>query len=793
MSRLSAALVLAVLLTAVAATTARADVFESTELVSQGFLPASGVGTQQAAYAHDPAISADGRYIAFDGSFGAFTGVWRRDLQTGEVRPVAVGRRVKLGVCATNVSAADTPCDAELPSISEDGQYVSFTTTAPLDPTADTNTAPDVYVRNMAIEPSEPESAVCSEAEADDEPLEGVCAYTIASAADGRDEGLTYSRGSAFGSVAAGRSAISGDGQKVAFVTTAVSDLADPQEPLAPATPALQVAVRDLAARRTILVSARFDPSTGQALPDEPVSAQEGAVTPGAVFTRQRTTPEFPNGFATGSYAPTEALGASISADGTTVAWMGTNISLQARVLSQENLNPLYAEPLWRRISEGETAPTRRVTGGSDPLDPACEASGEMKVAEGSSASTTDPCQGPFSIESDLGVYFSGLDFDTVPQLSADGWRVAFLATARLVSLGEDFGNGQDSRATDAYVSDMQPGLTRDQALTPLTEISGEKTNQRTNAPIVDLAISPDGEQVAFTTRRTELPLSLPAYVSAPAAIPGMLELFDADVGDETLTRVTQGFEGGPSFHPHGEGQSNEDPYPHELDGALSPSFAADGNLLAFSSTASNLVFGDGNTPPTESLKEFDGGDAFVVHRHVFASTPTPQSVSPPPPQPALGSSWAIGATALSLKNGSVRLYVNVPGAGTLRAGAQGAVVVKVTAKRSAHSAAKRGAKKPKTKTTVVTRTLATASKAAKGGEGELLTLTLTLASRYRSLATAAGGESSTVTVTFASPGHATLRQALTVAFVNTTHPKAKKAAKGHKASRAGKRRKGHR
>ena len=40
---------------------------------------------QQADYAHDPAISGNGRYVAFDGSFGGLTGVWRRDLQTGAV------------------------------------------------------------------------------------------------------------------------------------------------------------------------------------------------------------------------------------------------------------------------------------------------------------------------------------------------------------------------------------------------------------------------------------------------------------------------------------------------------------------------------------------------------------------------------------------------------------------------------------------------------------------------------------------------------------------------------------
>ena len=42
-------------------------------------------------------------YVAFDGSVGGVTGVWRRDLATDAIEQVAGG-------------------DAELPSISEDGQ-----------------------------------------------------------------------------------------------------------------------------------------------------------------------------------------------------------------------------------------------------------------------------------------------------------------------------------------------------------------------------------------------------------------------------------------------------------------------------------------------------------------------------------------------------------------------------------------------------------------------------------------------------------------------------------------------
>ncbi|HYM56018.1 MAG TPA: hypothetical protein VES97_11685, partial [Solirubrobacteraceae bacterium] len=273
---------------------------------------------EQAVYAHDPAISGDGRYVAFDGSFGGVTGVWRRDLQTGEVRQVAGG-------------------DAELPSISEDGRYVSFTTKEGGQLPADTDgrlhaqapEAPNVYVRNMDEEPS------------------GAKAFRLASAVDGSEETpLQYqtSQPTRFGSLAAGRTALSADGQEVAFVTTAVSDLAGE------GTPPLQVAVRNLATDRTLLVSAERGSGGSVAI------HSEGGQTFGAVYTEGHQPPfEAPPSYS----PPARPIGASISADGSTVAWMGQDIGEQAQLLPDESLPPGYAEPLWRRIADLPGSPTR--------------------------------------------------------------------------------------------------------------------------------------------------------------------------------------------------------------------------------------------------------------------------------------------------------------------------------------------------------------------------------------------------------------------------------------------------
>ena len=691
---------------------APADVFGGVSLVSQ-------LGGEQFLYAHDPAISGNARYVAFDGSLGGVTGVWRRDLQSGEVEQVAGGA-------------------AELPSISENGQYVSFTTNEGGQLPADTNgqidaatpEQPNVYVRNMALAPGEPG------------------AFVLASAANGPGETpLSYetSKPALFGSLAAGRTALSANGQEVAFVTTAVSDLAGAQ------TPPLQVAVRNLATHETLLVSSELPRHPGEA--PGPVKSEESPLSQeqfqGAVLSWAGVPPAFAQ---PPSYSlPEHQIGASISADGSTVAWMGQDIGAQVPLLAGESLPSYYAEPLWRRIAAPES-PTRRVVGG-----------------EGD----------PFSSNHDQGIWEEGISGDPVPQLSANGDAVAFLSSAALLALGEDFGTaGHENRHADAYLATMQEGgsSTPAAAVTALTELStGQEGARTTNAAIVDLAISGDGTQVAFASDRTEFPLAAFADVTAPAPEAGMSELYDVDLANHTLTRVTSGFEGGSSERPHPASDPGVDPYSGESDGALSPSFSADGDTLAFSSTASNLIYGDGNTPPAGTNSPgLDGSDVFAVPRVTFGSTPTPQFVSSAPASPTLLPSWTLGATWAPRRNGSVLLYLELPGAGTVRVGAHGAVRVKVVhVARGAHSSKHR-----RVSSTVAVRAVASASKTVSASSDALVTLTLTLGPAYRALAARSGGLYTTVDVTFSAPGHATLHASLPVTFKRVPAPSHKSRPK---------------
>jgi Tol biopolymer transport system component len=735
--RLRGTLVVCALLAlpAVLPSPAAADVFGPLELASAG----NGAGDlhQQAEGAIFPALSANGRYLVFVGSFGGVPGVWRRDLASGAVTQVAEG-------------------DATMPSISADGRYVSFTTSERL-LAGDTNNSPDVYVRDMEAGEGEPEFILVSAVDGSEEAAR--YSFTFRAGLDPEEE---QEEEAEFGAIAGARSAISADGRYVVFETTAASNLLGEAE----ATPTLEVFVRDLATDETRLVSAEYNAAAGRPAngEDRPVapSGAEGQQPLGAIFPGGTTTPRFrqlrPE--AAGAH-PQQGIwaGASISADGSTVAWMGQSLERQTQLLpaEQSRAQPELAEPLWRRISEGPSAPIRRVSGGSDPLAPACATSGELESA----ASLLDPCAGPFEHYRELnqGLWGEKVKADFVPQLSADGMTVAFITGARELASGELQFQGAES-TDDLYVVDMAGGLTRVQALRRVTTIGGGAVGSQEqiekSSMVVDYSVAPDGSQVAFTTQRTQFPLSTPAYVSAPAATAGMIELFDADLANNTLTRVTHGFQG--------EGQRGEelpvaespgvDPY-EAGQGAYAPSFSADGNTLSFASTANNLVFGDGNGDP----------DAFVVHRIPPTFETVVQQISTPPQNPAVAPTWTLGARAVSRKNGQVVLDVVVPGSGALSARASSTVRLRTAARRAAR--ARQRAKSTKLATVQVASAKATAHASAEG----LVLLTLTLTSPYRPLASGVGLAAS-VSLTFTAAGHPALHLSVPARFVGPRKPK---------------------
>ncbi len=504
--------------------------------------------------------------------------------------------RVETGAAPEEPAKVEPLATAKAPSISADGRYVSFTTKAPLIPALDPQPeSEDVYVADMSTSPP---------------------TYELVSAAAETGEAMNTP------SQAAPRVALSADGRKAAFVSGG------------------EVYLRNLESRETNLVSVARDPLTGAMEPGVPVPG--GAV----ISTLARSN------------------GAALSADGTTVAWLGTNLPAQVPLLADEKPKIVgfdggsrpYDEPLWRRVADGPLAPTRRIVGGGDPLAPGCP---------GESGTLAEPaCRGPFP-ELDQGNYEKNVatgwlgrpePIDGVPQLSADGRTVVLI--------------GSPTEAANLFLVDMAPGLSRVQAVRQLTNqvpvrpgaegpVVDEEKYVPLNGHIYDAAISTDGRQIAFVTARQRFPLAPPNLATPPPVQLGLVEMYDLDLENEAMRRVTHGISGEsePSLPATGTGGVAQGG-----NGASSPSFGDGDRLLGFSSTASNLVAGDGN----------EAADAFVVE-DVPGSRAATTSV-PPGAQPAGIKRRSLVVSAFSMPNGKVKVVAVTPSKGSLSVSADAAV-----------------------------------------------------------------------------------------------------------------------
>jgi Tol biopolymer transport system component len=678
----------------------------------------SYVGDTQGEGADAPAISADGRYVAFSGSFNGVGGVWRKDLETGELALVA-------GVDSQD--AALSAPDAGAPSISGEGRYVSFTTTKALEPMDDPGKGcSSVYVRDMQVPIGQPD------------------AYMLASALNGSSQGILYAGSSATdkscpggGSAAAGRVALSDEHEelKVAFTVIGQSDLTTGVGG-AVDTPPAQVAVRDLDTDSTTLVSQTMNSlgSTPQPVPE------------GAAFSDE----------AAGSSIG--ASSAAISADGSTVAWLGVEIPSQtpaSDTLAKEggdapfHYPDEYAEPLWRRIADGADAPTRRITGGDDPL---CGCAGPLATDFDPGLLTPGEDVGPefgtyIAINSsNLGDVQSFYE-NITPQLSANGQVVAFLSTApdtgaELIIPGKNY-----VLSTNAFVANMAPGLSRGQALTRLTGwASNNFDDPASTGAVENIAISPDGARVAFGTERIDFPLSPPALITPALGQAGTRQLYVANLATGTLSLVSYGYNGEPANG-----------------GVATPSFSANGGPLAFSSSATNLVYGAYNS------------NVFITSEISSPTVAGVQQISPVPTIPLAAPRRDLLAGTQPGPHGSVLVYISVPGAGTLTASARAEVPVSV-------AVAAKGKYGRRSKRTILSSRVVASAKVVATGDGTV-EMKLTSARAYQSLVESHDGLYATIGLSFTAGGEPTLTCTLQATFHGTPAKPVKKAGKA-KANR---------
>lgn len=594
---------------------------------------------------------------------------------------------------------------ARNPSISGDGRFVAFSTAQRLVPedTDERGRFVDVYVRDMAIGLCRP----LPECPGERNP------YTLVSALDGGGTPITYAPPAEpapagnNGSDVAPRASISDDGARVAFRTVEnASDAPGPpvSAPGVPVTEPGQLLVRDLTAQATTLVT-----RVRGGRPDE------GRPAGGAVGASQ------------------------ISGDGTTVVWSGRNAGDQTRFQPGEDSDPNVAFYLWRRVADGPDAATRRITGVSDPDDPACSPD---ETIDASNASATGPCYGPLTATES----FNGSVIFAPVGLSADGYDVAY-TTGTLPR-----GSGQiEGSAADLFTTSMRPGLSRKQATRELTrEGVGDLS---ASGAISDVSMSPDGRHVALVTSRNRFALPALRLTGATRANSTIQDLYLVDRDAGTIERVLLGLRGA-------------DP---NADVGVGLSVAEGARRIAFTTAATNLFVGDAN----------QASDAFVIGEQ---SRP---GLDEPPPEPERLPEPSTEVEPIpdeeppvlpvrvlrGLRTGDMRIEVRPPGDGTIVAAA------------STRLPGRDGRRRASTPLKVVAR----AKAPARAGRPKRLTLRLARKQRSRLRRLRRLTTSAQVVFTPRAPGARALRRSVTVRF-QVIRPKsrpAKKRRSGRRSSAA--------
>ncbi len=360
-------------------------------------------------------------------------------------------------------------------------------------------------------------------------------AFTLASAKNHSSASLTYEfpgeseeeleeERQSFGATAAGRSAISADGRTVAFVTTAQSDLAGP------GTPPLQVAVRHLDSEETQLVSVRFDPSTGH--PAREPRNRRTRTRPGGERKRACTGRPTARAFQPTVRAPAELAHRDLPGAETRrrldqrrrqhrrlarSADRRTGAHAQRRKTSAAS-----AEPLWRRIADGPQKPDPPRHRRLGPRKRRLHAHPESQLPPSPSAG--DPCQGPFATQltGELGTWNARAIGRHYPAAERGRTDSSPSSPARRSSARRAPSGSGPPNTTTTPTGSTCSEPTKASALRPLTQFaSGDENRISTNAQIEDIAISPDGQQVAFTTARTVFSARLARLRQRPRGRPG--------------------------------------------------------------------------------------------------------------------------------------------------------------------------------------------------------------------------------------------------------------------------------
>jgi Tol biopolymer transport system component len=489
-----------------------------------------------------PAVSADGRYVAFvslasnlvagdtNGDFDVFV----RDRQGDSTTLVSV-------------SAAGGPADGSsfMPAISANGRYVAFASSAGNLIPADGNAHQDIFVRDRVAGVTERVSVgvggappngyssypsisadgryVAYESEASNlvsGDANGVSDVFVYDRVTGQTRRVSVSSNGSGGNGASWLGAISADGGFVAFLSDA-TNLVDNDT-----NGRTDVYVHNLQSGSTRRVSVGWDGSEPDANCDWPSISADGsriAFESAAtnlvfgdnndaidVFVRDmRTRETLRVSVATGgAEAHGHSTSASISADGSVVGFRSEASDLVPG--DKKGLPDIFAHVI-------ATNETTRVSVGLGGVDAG--------------------------------------DYSETPSVSADGVIVAF--ASRAANLVADDKNGE----WDVFVYDGRARLTSRVSLGPLCR----QANEASNNP----AVSADGRFVAFSSF---------AHNLVSDDNPGTEDVFLRDTASGATTRISLGRQGVPPNGP-----------------CTTPAISADGIKIAFVSYASNLADDDTN------------------------------------------------------------------------------------------------------------------------------------------------------------------------------------------------------
>jgi surface antigen len=560
----------------VADTDADTDIFSrtaeagTTVLVSRvdGFAGVGGNG-----YAATPATSFDGRYVVFVSSAtnldpadtDASGDVFVRDVVAGTTRLVSR---------ASGASGTKSDGASRAPAISDDGRYVSFTSTASnLDP-SDTDSDADVFVRDQITQ-----------------------ATSLVSRSTGAagDAGNSSSDGGS----------ISADGRYVAFASRA-SNL-DPAD----SDSGWDVFVRDRVGALTTLVS-RATGATGATGTGDSFTPSISGTGRYAVFTSEApnldpadgdpTSDVFvrdlemsttklvsrANGLA-GARGSGESRNGSITDDGENVVFESEAPNLNAADVDTE------AAIFVRNLRLGITSLESRATGYDGPaatgesglpsisndgsaisfhsyalnLDPSAGAESGIFVRKGGSTTLVDRATGTAGTK----------DASFEPAISNDGHVVAFVSeTTKLDPIDEE-------SLPDVFVRNPQTGTTT--LVSRATGVSGAKANSSSYSPDV----SRDGRYVAFESYASNLD---------PADNDYGRDIYVRDLAGDTTSLVSRaaGLAGAKA-----NAESNY------------PAISGDGRYVAFSGDASNFDSADVNGDDDVYVRDRLGATTLLVSR----------------------------------------------------------------------------------------------------------------------------------------------------------------------------------